>query len=462
MKKLGIAILGIFIFGTLVIIPIVNADTDSVTKDLVVGINQVSIRDITNTNPQEATLNLDKPIYSLSDNVLITLINRDENLVPNSINSATVTATTPSGFNKIVALTETAVNSNEFTASMSLNGAQGGEELTVSYPISPLGVGRMQVTLDMINPPGKARLSDVILDPNDLINLSFIPVSHAVNLELLDSATLDVTNPPVITISYANLNLGSNDPADLSMYYNPGPFDVLIPINPVLLPLCGTVLPNGVVIDGLPFIGSTVDGGWEEIRDPQLASAASHDPIGKTITSDVANTAFGMNGNSIFGPIFGTNCCPTDAQFLLGFDQGSIGGGGGGGIIFPGSLVLIKTALISIPAVIDIKPNDDSNVINLNGNGVIPIAILTTDDFDATQIEPSSIIAEPGGGTIAHKKGHIEDVNGDGRDDLLIHIGKSSLTLKEDGDITISGTKLGIPFSGSGDVIIKGKKILEN
>ena len=107
--------------------------------------------------------------------------------------------------------------------------------------------------------------------------------------------------------------------------------------------------------------------------------------------------------------------------------------------------------------------NKEPNKINLNGKGPFPIAILSTNDFDATTIDPHSIIAEPGGGSIFHKNGHIKDVNADGKDDLLIHIGKTSITLTTDGTITITGSTFsGIPVQGSDDVIIKGKKILEN
>src|SRR5207302_6199745 len=36
---------------------------------------------------------------------------------------------------------------------------------------------------------------------------------------------------------------------------------------------------------------------------------------------------------------------------------------------------------------IDFKPDDTPNEINLDSNGVLPVAVLTTADFDATTIE---------------------------------------------------------------------------
>ncbi len=43
---------------------------------------------------------------------------------------------------------------------------------------------------------------------------------------------------------------------------------------------------------------------------------------------------------------------------------------------------------------IDIKPGGDPNSINLNSRGVIPVAILSTETFDATTLDPSTIVFE--------------------------------------------------------------------
>lgn len=76
---------------------------------------------------------------------------------------------------------------------------------------------------------------------------------------------------------------------------------------------------------------------------------------------------------------------------------------------------------------IDIKPGSDPNSINLRNRGVIPVAILTTDTFDATTVDPASVCfgdaEEPTERdcTEAHGTGHVEDVDGDGDDDLVLH-----------------------------------------
>jgi hypothetical protein len=71
-------------------------------------------------------------------------------------------------------------------------------------------------------------------------------------------------------------------------------------------------------------------------------------------------------------------------------------------------------------AVIDIKSGSDPNPINLRSRGVIPVAIISTDSFDATSIDPASVCfgddedASQRDCTEAHGTGHPEDVNGEG------------------------------------------------
>ena len=52
---------------------------------------------------------------------------------------------------------------------------------------------------------------------------------------------------------------------------------------------------------------------------------------------------------------------------------------------------------------------------------MIPVAILTTASFDATTVDHLSVEFGPNAATEAHGQGHIEDANGDGKPDLLLH-----------------------------------------
>ena len=83
---------------------------------------------------------------------------------------------------------------------------------------------------------------------------------------------------------------------------------------------------------------------------------------------------------------------------------------------------------------IDIKPGSDPNCFNNDGHGVIPVAILSDcvdgcvpgGGFDATQVDPATVKMESLAVRVVGKsdklQAHIEDVNNDGCDDLVVQI----------------------------------------
>ncbi len=110
------------------------------------------------------------------------------------------------------------------------------------------------------------------------------------------------------------------------------------------------------------------------------------------------------------------------------------------------------TPLVSFIEVdIDIKPGSDPNSINCNNEKEsIAVAILTTDDFDATTVEHTTVTFEGAGETHVDKKTgvarrHEEDVDGDGDTDLVFHfrLGETDLTCD-----SVEGTLEGETFDG--------------
>ncbi|WP_372379330.1 hypothetical protein ACBZ91_16300 [Vibrio natriegens] len=71
---------------------------------------------------------------------------------------------------------------------------------------------------------------------------------------------------------------------------------------------------------------------------------------------------------------------------------------------------------------IDVKPGSDPNCFNINGNGVVPVAILGSNTFDVTQIDSATLAFAGLEVRVRGKKGplcHIEESNDDNFLDLV-------------------------------------------
>ena len=122
-----------------------------------------------------------------------------------------------------------------------------------------------------------------------------------------------------------------------------------------------------------------------------------------------------------------------------------------------GGLVhLDLTCCPEVPSVdIDIKPGSDPNSINVKSRGVIPVAILTTADFDALTVDADTVEFE--GACTANHPG-IEDVDHDGDLDLLLRFRTRETNLvpgQTEGCLT-GETYYGMPIQGCDTVRILG------
>ena len=110
-----------------------------------------------------------------------------------------------------------------------------------------------------------------------------------------------------------------------------------------------------------------------------------------------------------------------------------------------------------ISAIIDIKPESDKNPINTKSKGVIPTALFSSPFFDATMIDLSSVIFGAGSATESHDKVHIEDVNGDGLDDVILHFNtQDSGIAKGDVEACVAGSLTdGTQFEACDDISAK-------
>ncbi len=152
--------------------------------------------------------------------------------------------------------------------------------------------------------------------------------------------------------------------------------------------------------------GYTGDGNMGDMPDddPKFADAASGD---FHLLSDSPCIDKGTN----FAPALPDTDFDGDDRIIDGDNNGTATVDMGADEFVP------ETELIT--ATIDIKPGSFPNSINPNNKGVIPVAILTTDDFDAATVDPVTVRFGPDEALPVHYA--LEDVDDDGDDDMILH-----------------------------------------
>jgi hypothetical protein len=108
---------------------------------------------------------------------------------------------------------------------------------------------------------------------------------------------------------------------------------------------------------------------------------------------------------------------------------------------------------------VDIKPGSFPNCFNSNEHGVIPVAILGSEDFDVSEIDPFTVTLDGQGVRVKGKSGNagaIEDVNGDGFFDLVLQLVDDGVYSIGDTIGTISAyTYSGVYFEGQDSICIR-------
>ncbi len=142
----------------------------------------------------------------------------------------------------------------------------------------------------------------------------------------------------------------------------------------------------------------------------------------------------------------------TDNNGLQGLCSVTItvsGGGGSGGEV-----------------AIDIKPGSDDNPINLASRNRIPVAVLTTPDFDAASLDPASITLgnDDGGDTPVAARNNgtlmagLEDVDQDGDLDLVLHFNTPALVAN--GDLDAGTTQLILNGLTTESTAVQGRDVV--
>jgi hypothetical protein len=110
------------------------------------------------------------------------------------------------------------------------------------------------------------------------------------------------------------------------------------------------------------------------------------------------------------------------------------------------------TSPAPVNVAIDIKPGDASNtLIATEQGGNVTIAILTTVDFDATQVAVPSVKLWPGNAVELHNRAHFADIDSDGDVDLVMHFraAEAGIQCGAEEALLHGATLEGTPFIGA-------------
>ena len=162
----------------------------------------------------------------------------------------------------------------------------------------------------------------------------------------------------------------------------------------------------------------------------QSAGNASYQMLNNAFGTDNINGFFtpvsGYPSGSInFGlwdftqNVFSSTALPSNLN--AGDFSQRIGGASGGGGSLNFSIDTLEKESVAIQVAIDVKPGGFPNAINPNSNGVIAVAVLTTDAFDATTVDPSTVHFGKTGTEANPERYALEDIDLNGDLDLILH-----------------------------------------
>ncbi|MCI0372772.1 MAG: VCBS repeat-containing protein [candidate division NC10 bacterium] len=114
---------------------------------------------------------------------------------------------------------------------------------------------------------------------------------------------------------------------------------------------------------------------------------------------------------------------------------------------------------VSTPLIIEVSVDILPGAINpTTPRVIIPVAILTTRRFVATKVDPLSVRFGPTGATEVDGQGQFQDINGDGKTDLLLHFRTGATGVAcGDTEASLTGKTFdGVPIHGSDSFVTVG------
>jgi hypothetical protein len=213
-------------------------------------------------------------------------------------------------------------------------------------------------------------------------------------------------------------------------------------------------------LQNFPVLSVALAGGSTRVSGTLNSSADTTFTVDFYASAEADPSGYGEGARYL-----GSAVVTTDAAGNVGF-QATVGATTPGEVVTAtatdpaGNTSEFSAAVLAYKEVqIDVKPGDAANRVNLNSNGLLPVAVLTTPDFDATTADLTNLSRirfgdVNGTARVSPVRAALEDVDGDGDLDLLLFF--SVRQLRESGALTMTSTQAeltgvttgGIPFRG--------------
>jgi sugar lactone lactonase YvrE len=89
------------------------------------------------------------------------------------------------------------------------------------------------------------------------------------------------------------------------------------------------------------------------------------------------------------------------------------------GLKAPVGLSFHRDFIVTLRVAVDLKPGSDANSVNPKSKGMVQVAVLGSDEFDATRVAPATVRFGVTGTEAAPVRSSVQDVNGDGKLDMV-------------------------------------------
>lgn len=281
------------------------------------------------------------------------------------------------------------------------------------------------------------------------------------NLGPLPAAADVTTSHFRLGLTVSDVPLVNEDRADLQVTKEcTAAGEVALPGEPVTCSVTvgnlGPGLPRNVVLTDMSTLGGSVVGVTVTASTFQVPN--SPDPVTRTCDVVAANQVRCVLGTIAVGASVTIAVVVTPDRPGLIANTASVAADSVDPT--PANDQAEDTVEVFLPVTIDVLPGGTPNVISLVKQGAVPVAILTTPDFDAASVDVSTLCFGDADApserdcTEAHGTGHIVDVDRDRTLDLMLHYETQSIGL-DGGDTKaclVGRTTLGVGIYGCDEV----------